>query len=448
VPLSCAALALALALGSGCAEATRSLGDSPGEGRHALGELLGSVAARFGPRERDSAYVELRAKLVRAALVPSRIFDDASAWTTGDGPGRGTTFGGGITAGRYRIGIVPRAGDPRQLASYRGRLRLDRLAPGAYRWRLHEELAVGPVTGERLDRAFRALLLAAQHETAADLAPILRRQLPRTTIELGNMFTLRGLANHKSADGVTQLDLDATLELEPLSRGYPRYARYLEKYVMPVEMQVVARDHGGYEWWRLTYREGRLRARIHARDGRLHPFAGPARRCPRELLVTTDLSTKVGLFRVGVEGLKAQVTSAVGTSGRSVSARLRDEPRWLLPFVIRPLMRSSLRRPFRDEGASIEGVIQDGAGAQTLLVSRFEVAVQESWIVRWLGRFIGGALSAYRRGVEQEADQLVAKVLLALRTDLIEGPGVPAARAGRIQHAGIRVKMAVSAKKH
>jgi hypothetical protein len=428
---SLGALAALLVTLGACAESSRALGDSPGEARHAVGELLGSIALRFGPRQRDPVYAALRPRLVRAALAPSRVHDDPSAWTEREGERRVLTFGGGTRQGRYWIGVVPRAGDPRVPASYRGVLRLDREAQDEYVWRLREELAVGPATGERLDAALTALLLAAERAPEGDLGQALRGELPRTTQELGRLATLHRLESRKS-EGAAGLELDGSLEPATLARSHPRYARFIETYVVPVSMRIVARDEAGVEWWRVEHRDGRFGARLRASGGALSPRVGPPRRIPRRLAVTVDLSTRAGLFRVGLERLEAAVETYVSPRGRGFVARFRSEPQWVLPFVIRPLMRSSLRRPFEGEGAFLEGAILEGGGTQTLLMRDYQVAVRESWIVRWLGRFIGGAVSAFQGPAEQEADQLVAQVLLALRADLLSlgGPDRTSASSG------------------
>jgi hypothetical protein len=205
-----------------------------------------------------------------------------------------------------------------------------------------------------------------------------------------------------------------------LARSRPRYARFLEKYVLPVELVVVARDDTGVEWWRVEHRDGHFGARLRTGGGSLAPLVGAPRRIPRTLVVTTDVVTRTGLFRVGVERLEARVETYVTSRARGFRARFRAQPRWVLPFLIRPLMQSSLRRPFEGDGASLEGAILEDGGPQTLLMREYQVAVHESWIVRWLGSFIGGAVSAFQGAAEQEADQLVAQVLLALRADLLE----------------------------
>jgi hypothetical protein len=410
--------ALLLTLG-GCARASRALGDSVGEARHAVGELLGSIALRFGPRERDPAYAALRPRLVRAAFCPSRVHGDPSAWTEREGERRVVTFGGGTNGGRYRIGVVPRAGLPRRAASYRGVLRLDRLGDDDYVWRLREELAVGPVTGAQLDAALTELLLGAERAPEGDLGPSLFRELPRTTAALGQVATLEAMRRRRE-DHAVALELEGRLEPAVLAKSHPRYARFLEKYVLPVELCVVARDDTGGEWWRVEHRDGHFGARLRASGGSLAPRVGTPRRIPRTLVVTTDVVTRTGLFRVGVERLEATVETYVTPRARGFVARFRTPPRWVLPFLIRPLMQSSLRRPFEGDGGRLEGAILEDGGPQTLLMREYQVAVHESWIVRWLGRFVGGAVSAFRGPVEREADLLVAQVLLALRADLLE----------------------------
>jgi hypothetical protein len=54
-----------------------------------------------------------------------------------------------------------------------------------------------------------------------------------------------------------------------------------------------------------------------------------------------------------------------------------------------------------------------------VLVRDYRLAVKESWIVRWLGRLAGSAMSEFWRGAEEEADTFNGQLIDALRADLL-----------------------------
>ena len=63
-------------------------------------------------------------------------------------------------------------------------------------------------------------------------------------------------------------------------------------------------------------------------------------------------------------------------------------------------------------------VVRDSDAGQTLIARRFDVAVQESAIVRWLGGLGGKAMDDFAGRAEVEENRFTAEVLSALRADL------------------------------
>src|SRR5919198_2966022 len=162
--------AVVCVLSVGCEQAVLSLGNTPDEARGRADELLGALAARFGPLEREPAFLERRPRLARAALAPSRAFADRSLWTAAEGDWRRLEFSGTSRGGRYRIGVGARAPTPARPGEYRADVRLRALGPGEFEWQGHDELAVGTVTIADVDRALTALLAAAEQISGADAA--------------------------------------------------------------------------------------------------------------------------------------------------------------------------------------------------------------------------------------------------------------------------------------
>jgi hypothetical protein len=91
-------VSLALAPGISCRPVPASLADTPEAARQHVNELATAAARRFGPSTQDPALAALRPKLERAVLVPSRVFDDASAWTARTRRARASGRSSGATA--------------------------------------------------------------------------------------------------------------------------------------------------------------------------------------------------------------------------------------------------------------------------------------------------------------------------------------------------------------
>ena len=100
-------------------------------------------------------------------------------------------------------------------------------------------------------------------------------------------------------------------------------------------------------------------------------------------------------------------------------AAFAREPDWVLPFAVKPLLRSSLRRPFEGDGAFLAYGIRESGPATTLASREYRIAVKESWVVRWLGGNTGDAMASFREGAEAEAERFDAEALMALRADLV-----------------------------
>jgi hypothetical protein len=351
------------------------------------------------------------------------VFDDQTAWTSVDGAVRGVGFAGTPDDGRYRLGVEAGPPRPAKAGEYRGLLELHGLEDGEFEWRMSEELAVGPVSGDDLERALTLLLVHAESHLDADLEARLRRELPRTARALGRLLSLDELRVSPDMGDTARVTLEASLALDQESAAaFPGYARFLRRHALPLRVRAVARDLGGAEWWEVALEDGRLRARLRVHGGSLAPLEGRPRRLPKRLQVALDLTTKAGPFRVGFRELAAEVELTSTSGRRGFMASFSEEPRWSLPFLIKPLLRSPLRRPFEQEGARFQGAILD-EDRQTLILRSYRLVVKESWVIRWLGGVTGTAVGDFRRGAEQEADRFTAEFFQALRADLLDLAG-------------------------
>lgn len=429
--MALAAAVLAVASVLACRGATSALGDTPAEARAHADELLGALESFFGPSDRDPRFESVRPKLARAALAPSRVFDDPSVWTARDGASRAMEFVGARGGGRYRIAVRPAAPAPARPADYHAHLRLRRLGPGEYEWSMREELSLGAVTASRLARALTALYTEAERLPGWEARQRVPEALPRTAVLLGRLFSLDTLRLAPAPDGATAVIVEATLHPEGIEGEYPRYAAFLRRYASPTLSGVLAHDRGGPRWWEAHVQDSRFTLRLRLHRGSLAPLDEPPRLLPESLGVRVDYSTKVGIFRVGFRGLEGDVGLERAPRQKAFTVRFQREPDWELPFLIEPLLRGSLRRPFEGEGSLLAFGVRDGAGDQTLVFRDYRIAVRESWIVRWLGGLLSTAVSDYRRGAERESHRFYARVLRALRADVLDlaggpGPATPA----------------------
>jgi hypothetical protein len=412
-----ASFALLLLLSS-CQEPAGQLARGPA-GAAASRTLVESLALRFGPAQCDAAFEALRPKLAQAALVPSRVIDDASAWPVRDGERRAVELvGHGSLADAYHLDVRGEAVAPDVPGDYRGRLELRRTGRERYEWNVTEELAVGPVRVGELAAALDALLRAAEGTDGVAGRAAVLHAFPRATPALGRLLHLETLGIWREGGG-TRVDVGVRLEPDTLALTAPRLAKFVRLYFGPMQLHAVARDPAGRAWWTLDAGQSLWMLRLRARDGSLVPLQGPAdARIPADLRVTIDYETSMGRFHVGARRLAAELTLVRTPAEKGFVARFLAEPEWDLPFLVEPLLHGPLRHPFEAPGSEAGFSARDEPGGSTRLVRHFRVRVRESFILRWLGGLTSSAMSDFRAGAEAELDAWARECLLAVRDDL------------------------------
>jgi hypothetical protein len=402
-----------------CREAALELAAGRG-GATGLATLIGSLATRFGPIEREAAFDALRPQLARAAMVPSRVFDTPGIWT-GRGDGwRTIEFSGHGADGVYRLGVRASAPEPRDEGDYRGRLLLQRTGEGRFAWTVQEDLAVGPARPRDMAAALSALFRAAELTNGTEARIRIREALPRATSAVSRLVKTEVLEITHDRAAATSLTLTVRLVPDGVRPFAPRYAAFLDKHVTPTQMRVVVTDLSGIVWWTLDAADNLWTLRLRVRGGGLVPLDGPAEpRLPGNVRATIDYSTKVGMFRIGVQHLVADVALSRGPLEKGFVAHFLQEPEWRLPFLVEPLMRSSLRHPFEGQGSRLAWSAREEGEGETVLSQRFRMQVKESWIVRWLGGASSSVLGDFRMGAETESDRFIRECLVALRDDVV-----------------------------
>lgn len=161
----------------------------------------------------------------------------------------------------------------------------------------------------------------------------------------------------------------------------------------------------------------RLTVRFRVADGALVPLTGPPRAVPATLRTRLDVIAKAGIFRVGMRGLVGDVALTREAHDLGFTARFRKEPDWILPPLVEQMINSPLKRPFAGDGVTLTYAIRDSAGAPTVSDRSYRLVVQESAVLRFLGKLGNSALSDFRAGAEREADLFAAELWRAMRAD-------------------------------
>lgn len=402
-----------------CQQVVARLGPTPELARERAGVALGALAARFGPTDLEPALLRFRAKVGSASLVPSWVYDDASLWPSRRGDTRLAGYRGTPGPHGYRMTLGPVPPVPRQAGHYRRVLSLQKLSDGEFEWRVRDELALGSLATEDAAHSLASALRAVENTPDHGVRPALAAAFPRASRVMGRLWSLYALKLMPDSERGTGVVFISRLEPKRFAAGYPHYARFLKKYAMRLRFQFEARD-GETLWWQVEGYDGRWTLSFRVQDGHLAPLRGPpGARMPQRLTLRTRFSTKSGLFRVGLRDLEAEVDLIDAPRRKAFQARFNRRPKWRLPFLVQPFLKASLRRPFEGDGAWLSFALEETEGGGTFVQRDYRLAVQESWVVRWLGDFAGGLLVDFRRDAEQEADRYSGELLQALRADVV-----------------------------
>jgi len=401
-----------------CREASRELAGAAGGSENARG-LTTALAGRFGPIVREPGFDALRPKLAQAALVPSRVYDDGPAWPTRGDDWRAVELEGRRVAGAYTIGVRAAASVPAAAGDYRGSVRLRRLEPSGYEWTLGEDLAIGPVRPADLSAALTAVFRGSESKDAPAARAAVAADLPRTSALLSRLLRVDELRFARDGEGAIAVALGIRIAPEGLRESAPHYSAFLDRYVTPIRATLRVADLEGRTWWTVEGASNLWTARLRIRDGSLVPLEGRAdARLPDRVRFLADYATKMGLFHVGMDGLVADVTLTRSSFEKGLLARFVEPPDWKLPFLVEPLLRSSLRYPFEGPGSEVSWAVRAEPGRPTVVAGRYRWRTHESWILRWLGGMTSTAVEDFRKGAEVEADRFNRECLLALGEDL------------------------------
>lgn len=422
---------------SSCRAVTAAYGSDPANAKANADGVYSALEQRYTGVVRDAKFAEARVQISHYALTPSKLENESTIWTSRTGSSGATrvlSVSGTTRDGRYTFTSQANAPLPARIGDSRHVMRLSPLAEDEYQWATDVDHNVGDMPAQRAGDVFTALLASAERSPSA-IRNDYRAAFPRTTRAVGRLFVIDSIATMAQADGSTLVSLQIFMDADRLRQSNPSMAKYVDKYVSSAQYRVRLTDRSGAEWFDARANHGeRVTLRYRSRDGVLQPISGAARVMPDTLNITVNATAKFGIFTVGVDDMKGifmqvrngtadqdAATSRRATSGaaeRGWLLRFQQEPEWRLPLPARQLLRAPLRRPFEGSGILFRIGFRNAPNGATMLYRKFDVAVRESAIMRFVNSLGFTAMNDYAGKVEAEENRFLAEMFGAMSADV------------------------------
>lgn len=427
-PLCGALLLLPLAAGAGCRAVPLDTAADPAAAVAHVDGVASALEQRFTQVVRAPRYAAARMRIARYAGAPSKLVRDTALWTamrtTREGAEREQEAFSALTGGRYTFTERARAPLPVRVGDERHLVRLRHLGGDVWGWHTEVDHAAGTIPPEGAGAFFRGWFRSLERPPAAIRADY-RAAFPRTAAALGRLVTLDSVATRRDAEGATLVTLRMQLRSRQLRETFPHFAAFVARYVEPARYRYRLADGTGAEWWDARAEERVLTVRLRSRDGVLLPLGGGTRPLPDSVTLHVDAFAKLGLFTVGVSGMRGSFVQRRLAGERSWQLRFAEPPQWHLPLVAERLLAGPLRRPFLGGGVQLRLGFRTGPEGQALLFRHMDLAVEESPIVRWLGALGFTAVSEHEGPADEEENRFVAELFRAVRDDLAALPRLP-----------------------
>ena len=406
---------------AGCRAVTLAFGSDIANARLNADGVLSALEQRYTGVVRTAKFANARMRIARYAMAPSKLETDSTLWTSRSGTSGATRelmLDASMVNGHYTFVARPGVPAPQRIGDSRHIIRLSPLAEDEYQWSTDVDHNVGNMPAARATDVFTALFASAERP-AATIRNDYRLSFPRTTAAAGRLFVLDSLATAAQPDGSTLVNVQILLDADRLRPSHPAMAKYVDKYVSSSRYQFRLTDNAGAEWFNVNADNGnRVKLRFRSRNGVLQPIAGAARAMPDSLQIAVTALAKISLFTVGVTGMQGSFVHVHGANERGWILRFRKEPEWHLPLASRHLLQGPLRRPFERDGILLRLGFQSSPGMATMLYREFNIAVEESAIMRFIGNLGFTAMNDYSGGVEAEENRFLTELFAAMRADV------------------------------
>jgi len=331
---------------------------------------------------------------------------------------RSLLFGGRFAAGRYRLGASRSVAPPNEPAESRHVINLTSLAPDQYAWDTDVVYGLGNVTARDFGAFVAGLFASAEGRNEAAVRAEIAAVIPRASAVFGQMFRLDSIRTTQMADRSTLANYSATLHPEGLDKQFPNFATYVRKYIATTRIHFTITDHANAPFMIAALDDSRLTLTVRTLDGDLVPLAGPARAIPDSLYLNGALTLKIKRWTVGFRDYHADFVLTRNDRERAMSLVSRNEPQWDLPLITERLLRTPLKRPFQGSGAMFRiGVRGDSAGSESVLHRRLHLEVQESTVLRFIGKLGTVAVSDFTGKAEREQYAWLSDLFSALVED-------------------------------
>jgi hypothetical protein len=402
-----------------CREVAPAFGPNIPLARQNAEEFFYSVGSRFTNIQRPPRISHARAQFGRYALTPSGVYNDTSVWLA-VGPDSARLFGdeGVFSVDRYIVSTKLTTTPPDALTESREIVRLRKLKDNEYEWFTNVEVAIGSIAAKGMTDVLAAALAGGEGKSPSAIRANYTTAFPRTVAALGRLFTIDTLRAVPDSDGATTYDIAIRLTPDILKATMPHYAAYVDKYFSKGKYRITLTDKTGARWFDARAADYYMHFRIRSKDGHFAPLEGAVRPMPEALTIHVDMSMKILVFTVGWTEMAGDFEVINTPHERGWSMHFAKEPEWHLPPTVGYLLKSSLRRPFQDQGIPVRVSIRDNPGSQTILNRRGTLVVQESGILRFLNRLSGTAVGDFLGPSEREANRFNADAFRALRQDV------------------------------
>jgi hypothetical protein len=404
---------------SACRNVAPAFGSSNASARANADDLFGGISERFTNVQRTPKFTVARRKLGQNALIPSVIFNDTSVWTAWADTTRALTIDGEFANNRYLFSARPwpasRADTPGDSRHF---IQLKRLRENQFEWITNVDITAGRIKPDEFANVINALLRSAENRTSADLRNDYRTNFPRATASLGRLFSLDTILTTRDSESATSIMLGIRLNPDGIKKTMPDFSKYLDKYVTPSKYRALVTDKRGGRWIEINGDDNYMTLKLRSIDGHFAPLNGRVRPIPNDLQITSDFTTKILFFTVGYAKLVGDVTVIDSNQERGWFIRFTQEPDWRLPSPVSVMIHTPLRRPFEGSGSTFRLVLRDTPTAPTIISRHTTTVVQESAILRFIGKLGATAMGDFVGKSEAEENRFSAEVFAALAQDI------------------------------